>query len=46
MTLVDTSVWISHLRSSEKQLIHLLEEAQVFCHPWVRGELALGACCA
>ena len=41
MILVDTSVWIDHLRIGDPQLTVLLEEAQVLAHPWVIGELAL-----
>jgi predicted nucleic acid-binding protein len=40
--LVDTSVWINHLRIGDPQLTALLQEAQVLAHPWVIGELALG----
>jgi predicted nucleic acid-binding protein len=40
--LVDTSVWIDHLRIGDPQLTALLQEAQVLAHPWVIGELALG----
>ena len=42
MILVDTSVWIDHLRIGDPQLTVLLEEARVLAHPWVIGELALG----
>ncbi|MFU8790256.1 MAG: type II toxin-antitoxin system VapC family toxin [Methylobacter sp.] len=42
MVLVDTSVWIDHLRSKEPLLVNLLENNQVLGHPFVRGELALG----
>lgn len=42
MTLVDTSVWIDHLRSGNDRLSRLLEEGQVLCHPFVIGELACG----
>lgn len=42
MVLVDTSVWIDHLRHNEPQLVCLLENNQVLGHPFVRGELALG----
>lgn len=42
MILVDTSVWIDHLRSSDEQLAHLLGRCQVMIHPFVIGELALG----
>lgn len=40
MILVDTSVWIDHLRSANATLVHLLEAHQVLCHPFVVGELA------
>ena len=40
--LVDTSVWVSHLRASSSGLVALLQEALVVCHPFVIGELALG----
>ncbi len=42
MILVDTSVWINHLRNSDQNLVRLLNESRVLCHPFVRGELALG----
>jgi hypothetical protein len=42
MVLVDTSVWISHLRSGNAELSALLEDAEVVCHPYVIGELACG----
>jgi hypothetical protein len=42
MILVDTSVWIDHLRSSEELLVGLLNEGRVLAHPFVIGELALG----
>lgn len=42
MILVDTSVWIDHLRASDEQLTQLLEAGQVLVHPFVMGELALG----
>lgn len=42
MVLVDTSVWIDHLRSKEPLLVNLLGNNQVLGHPFVRGELALG----
>lgn len=40
--LVDTSVWVDHLRRSNPVLIDLLEQTQVFIHPFVIGELACG----
>jgi predicted nucleic acid-binding protein len=42
MILVDTSVWIDHLRVSDQALSELLMEGKVFCHPLVVGELACG----
>ncbi len=42
MTLVDTSIWIDHLRSGNNQLIELLDRDQVLVHPFVIGELACG----
>ena len=42
MILVDTSVWIDHLRNNEPFLVQLLNQNQVLSHPFVRGELALG----
>jgi predicted nucleic acid-binding protein len=40
--VVDTSVWIDHLRTGEPALAGLLERGQVLQHAWVTGELALG----
>lgn len=42
MILVDTSVWIDHLRAGNETLSRLLERGAVLAHPWVVGELALG----
>ena len=42
MILVDTSVWVDHLRHSHAGLINLLRQSQVMSHPFVVGELALG----
>lgn len=42
MILVDTSIWIDHLRASDESLVRLLEAGQVLAHPFVTGELALG----
>lgn len=42
MMLVDTSVWIDHLRHSDAELVTQLLEGQVVVHPWVVGELACG----
>ena len=42
MILVDTSVWINHLRHGDTTLSNLLSAGQVYVHPFVMGELALG----
>ena len=42
MILVDTSVWIDHLRSGDERLIELLDSSHVLAHPFVIGELACG----
>ncbi len=43
MILVDTSIWIDHLRSPEAKLQELLYNDEVVSHPFVRLELALGS---
>jgi predicted nucleic acid-binding protein len=40
--LVDTSVWVDHLRAADKALAALLDAGMVLAHPFVIGELALG----
>ena len=40
--LVDTTVWVDHLRRGDPVLIGLLETQQVAVHPFVVGELACG----
>lgn len=42
MILVDTSVWIDHLRRRDERLGRLLEQGRALAHPFVIGELALG----
>lgn len=42
MILVDTSVWINHLRVGDQKLTTLLESNMVLTHPFVIGELACG----
>lgn len=48
MILVDTSVWIDHLRRNDAELTRLLDMGQVLTHRFVIGELAesirLGLC--
>jgi hypothetical protein len=41
--LVDTSVWVDHLRANNRALVDLLDAGAVLTHPFVIGELALGA---
>jgi len=43
VTLVDTSVWIDHLRQGNDRLSDLLHRDEVLVHPFVVGELALGS---
>ena len=40
MVLVDTSVWVSHLRHGNPKLKALLMKGRVVCHPFIIGELA------
>ena len=40
--LVDTNIWIDHLRKTEPVLVDLLERDQVCVHQSVITELALG----
>ena len=42
MILVDTSIWIDHLRRGNRELVRALESEQVLTHPFVIGELACG----
>ena len=43
MVLVDTSIWVAHLRKGDHQLEQLLMDAEVICHPFIIGELACGS---
>ncbi|MBS0510661.1 MAG: type II toxin-antitoxin system VapC family toxin [Proteobacteria bacterium] len=43
MILVDTSIWIDHLRGSDEHLCGLLTDGKVLMHPHVLGEIALGS---
>jgi predicted nucleic acid-binding protein len=42
MILVDTGVWITHMRQPIASLAQLLERGEIGIHPFVIGELALG----
>lgn len=43
MILADTSVWIDHFRSGDKELEKALRSGQILIHPWITAELALGS---
>ena len=43
MILVDTSVWVDHLRRANLELVDLLERGQVLVHSFVVGEIACGS---
>lgn len=43
MILVDTSVWVDHLRAGDMTLSAKLDERDVLMHPFVLGEVALGS---
>jgi len=40
--LVDTSVWVDHLRKGDQVLGRLLFAGRVLAHPFIVGELSLG----
>jgi predicted nucleic acid-binding protein len=42
LILVDTSVWVDHLRTGNSDLAAALEDGIVSVHPMVIGELACG----
>ena len=42
MILVDTSIWVDHLRRGDAALTDALERGSVFIHPFIIGELACG----
>jgi hypothetical protein len=42
LILVDTSVWVDHLRRGDARLAVRLESASVLTHPFIIGELACG----
>ncbi|MEZ5787685.1 MAG: type II toxin-antitoxin system VapC family toxin [Xanthobacteraceae bacterium] len=43
MILVDTSVWVDHLRMGDDALAGFLNQGFVLIHPFVLGEIALGS---
>lgn len=42
MILIDSSIWIDHLRATDARLFALLERREAMVHPFVLGELLLG----
>ena len=42
MILVDTSIWVDHLRRGSHELASLLQRVEVATHPFVIGELSCG----
>jgi predicted nucleic acid-binding protein len=42
LILVDTSIWVDHLRKDNAPLVKLLDAGRVLIHPFVIGEIALG----
>jgi predicted nucleic acid-binding protein len=43
LILVDTSVWVDHLRRTDTELVTLLERGWVLMHPYIVGEIACGS---
>lgn len=43
MILPDTSIWIDHLRQPDSRLTKILAHKNALCHPFIVGEIALGA---
>jgi predicted nucleic acid-binding protein len=46
MILADTSVWAAHLRGNAavtRPLEQLVDAREIYGHPWVAGEIALGS---
>jgi predicted nucleic acid-binding protein len=43
LILADTSVWIDHLRSGDKELSKQLSQGKIVIHPFIIAELALGS---
>jgi len=41
--LADTSIWIGHFRSGDNELVKIIGDDLLLCHPAIIGELALGS---
>jgi len=42
LILADTSIWIDHLRSGDKEMRKHLNQGNIVIHPFIIAELALG----
>jgi hypothetical protein len=42
VVLVDTSIWVAHLRTGNAHMSALLHQGNVLSHPFIIGELACG----
>jgi len=42
MVLVDSSIWVDHLKFGNSHLVELLHAGRVACHPYIILELACG----
>jgi predicted nucleic acid-binding protein len=43
LILADTSIWIDHLRSGDREMRRHLEMGEIVIHPFIIAELALGS---
>jgi predicted nucleic acid-binding protein len=43
LILADTSIWIDHLRSGNKEMREHLDQGNIVTHPFIIAELALGS---
>jgi predicted nucleic acid-binding protein len=43
LILADTSIWIDHLRSGNKEMRKHLDQGRIVIHPFIIAELALGS---
>jgi predicted nucleic acid-binding protein len=43
LILADTSIWIDHLRSGDREMRRHLEMGEIAIHPFIIAELALGS---
>jgi len=43
LILADTSIWVDHLRSGNKEMRKHLDQGHIVIHPFIIAELALGS---